>query len=308
MAAFQDAVAGAIGAVSAELSTYPLGVVKTRLQVQRRCSNGSRSACNGNTEAAGAPPSQDGETRAPYRSTADCLRRIVAEEGTLRLYSGWRTACLKAALTNFVFFYNLRVASLLVRSALLQGMLAGLVVQGLTLPVDLVVTRMQSMRGGSAGFLSHVLGIVREEGVFGLWAGLGPGAALVLNPGITNMLFERLGGSVAAASALRVFLSGAAAKAVASLITYPYMRAKVQMQVQGMLATGAPRKGMLQLLMAIVDESGLVGLFDGFLPQVSNAVLKDALLSLIRVKIAAAVVRTFALLDRRRPAGRRVIS
>merc|ERR1719277_243211 len=115
---------------------------------------------------------------------------------------------------------------------MLQGMLAGFVVQCITLPVDLIVTRMQSLRDGNSGFVSHVLHIVREEGILGLWAGLGPGAALVLNPGITQMILVRLGGSTAAATAMRAFWSGALAKAVASLLTYPYMRAKVQMQVQ----------------------------------------------------------------------------
>lgn len=322
MQAFQDATAGAVGAVCAELSTYPLGVAKTRLQAQRRTTqrDGSpRRSSVVSRSRAGTDASVSSQEslrprisgRLPYLSTVDCLRRICSEEGCSRLYAGLGAACLKAALTNFIFFYNLRVAGrvaggVLRKQPLLQGMAAGLAVQLVILPVDLVVTRMQSLRGGSVGFLAHVMGIVKEEGVAGLWAGLGPGALLTLNPGITQLILVRLGGSTKNVTASWAFMSGAAAKAVASLVTYPYMRAKVQMQIQGMLPPGTPRKSMMQIWSDILSESGVIGFFDGFVPQVSNAVLKDALLTMIRVKIARMVARAVALLLR--PHARRTLA
>ena len=121
----EDAVSGAVGSVVAITCTYPLDLAKTRLQAQRRRRDST-------------------EVTKPYTGAFDVLLRIVREEGPLQLYRGLLASCWKAAITNFVFFFALRVSKRRVRAAaLLQGILAGVVVQLTILPVDMVVTRWE---------------------------------------------------------------------------------------------------------------------------------------------------------------------
>jgi hypothetical protein len=224
----------------------------------------------------------------------------MKEEGVSALFTGWHLACVKAAMTNFIFFYNMRVLAPLLKShPLLQGMAAGVGVQLVTLPVDMLVTRVQTNRGHAGAWLV-LRGILVNEGVRSLWTGLGPGLLLVLNPGITQFVLARIvGKSEKRISALRAFCAGATAKAVASVCTYPSTRAKVQMQVQGMVPKDSSKSpNTLQVLRTIVGEGGFSALFDGLLPQLTNAVLKDAILTMVRVKIASFVAHLLKALRR----------
>lgn len=98
-------------------------------------------------------------------------------------------------------------------------------------------------------FCDAVLQIIREDGWTGLWRGLGPSLVLTVNPALTYGLFERvkvlwlhsrqhsparLASSPSAGpiclSTLEIFSLGVMSKIVATVITYPYIMAKVRMQ------------------------------------------------------------------------------
>lgn len=308
--AVQDAVAGSLGALTSSLCTYPLDVAKTRLQAQRRTlhKDGSNQLQKLNAlredessvtpQHYGEQPQQLVSDAINYLGPIDCLCRIVREEGPLQLLMGLRPTCVKAALTNFIYFYLLRaVAPVLRRAPLLQGTTAGVGVQLIVLPIDMIVTRQQSSRGNN-GWLSVLGSIVKQQGILGLWSGLGPGLFLTLNPGINQMILSWLkrGRETVDQSAVRAFWSGALAKAVAGFITYPYMRVKVQMQVQGMTSSGSAPSTSKQVLSLMVREGGVLSLFDGLVPQLTNGVLKEAILNMVRLKIAVFVARVFTLL------------
>lgn len=301
--AFQEAVSGAVGAVASTLCTYPLDVAKTRLQAQRRAvkRDGSPRRENSLKDESWETPRRSISGPLPYQGTTDCLQRIVKEEGMLELFAGLQSSCVKTALTNFVYFYLLRaVRPLLGRYPMLQGMGAGVGVQLIILPIDMVVTRLQSVRDASlkGNFFKMVSDIVQKQGFLGLWSGIGPGLCLTLNPGITQMVLMRLRSKTGKESAARAFWSAAVAKAVAGTTTYPYMRAKVQMQVQGMVAHDGARQSMAKILMSIVRESGAFALFDGLAPQLANGVLKEAILNMVRVQIFTFVKVLFDSLNR----------
>mmetsp|Transcript_34651 Transcript_34651/g.96739 ORF Transcript_34651/g.96739 Transcript_34651/m.96739 type:complete len:309 (-) Transcript_34651:181-1107(-) len=305
-AALQEAVAGSVGAVISQLSIYPLDVAKTRLQAQRRRTRGDGSPrTSPKSDAQRESLQRHLQTcmsgQIPYLSPLDCILRVISEEGPMKLFAGLQAACIKQAVTNFIFFYNLRaLAPRLRRWPLLQGMAAGLGVQLVVLPIDLIVTRLQSIRHRlSQDSLTVALEIIQKEGFFSLWSGLGPGLLLIFNPGITQLVLKWLGGDSKQASARRAFYSGALAKGVASALTYPYMRAKVQMQVQGTFLGCKKRANLFLILSDILEESGVAGMYDGFALQFTNAVLKDAILTLVRVKILSVVAAFFNLLRRR---------
>jgi adenine nucleotide transporter 17 len=185
------------------------------------------------------------------------------------------------------------------------------------LPSDLVVTRLMAS-GSSAGYFQTLKGVVESDGILALWDGLAPGLSLTLNPGITTLIRNVLGG--ASTSAARNFYVGLASKATASTLTYPWTICKVQMQIEGLRRQNsrgkdggsgvddsdvALKSSMQQVLARIVRENGFTGLYVGLLPQLSNAMLKEALLNMVRLEILKVVVYLSKYLWSSRKNGRR---
>ena len=102
--------------------------------------------------------------------------------------------------------------------------------------------------------------IVQEEGVAGLWLGIKPGLVLTVNPAITYGVFERIksvlllaqekAAAVAATSSNGKltpgmnFLVGALSKTLATVVTYPYIMAKVRIQARGTDMQMAQEEGL----------------------------------------------------------------
>jgi adenine nucleotide transporter 17 len=136
-----------------------------------------------------------------------------------------------------------RSTKLSTSSELLLGAAAGALAQIFTIPVSVIATRQQLWTPETAG-LAPSTGknsnppslwqtgqeIVRESGVTGLWTGLRPGLVLTVNPAITYGVFERM--KSAALSGKREgdrlgvaesFWIGVSSKAIATIVTYPYI-------------------------------------------------------------------------------------
>jgi len=153
--------------------------------------------------------------------------------------------------------------------------------------------------------------IVCEEGVTGLWLGIKPGLVLTVNPAITYGMFERiksillLAQEKAAAAAPSngkltpgmSFLIGALSKTLATVVTYPYIMAKVRIQARGTDAQMAKEEGLpapphhtyhhsanskhpgaLDLLKAVYKREGFAGWYQGMSAQIIKAVISQALL------------------------------
>ena len=133
--------------------------------------------------------------------------------------------------------------------------------------------------------------IVREEGLTGLWLGIKPGLVLTVNPAITYGVFERIKSFLLSAqeqSSVTVsssngkltpgtnFIVGALSKTLATVVTYPYIMAKVRIQARGTDAQMAKEKGLpapphhhhhtnskhpgaLELLTTVYGREGFVG-------------------------------------------------
>jgi len=100
--------------------------------------------------------------------------------------------------------------------------------------------------------------IVREEGVTGLWLGIKPGLVLTINPAITYGVFERIKSILVLAQEKAAaagpsngklppgmnFLVGALSKTLATVVTYPYIMAKVRIQARGSDAQMAKEEGL----------------------------------------------------------------
>ncbi|EFJ41445.1 hypothetical protein VOLCADRAFT_98630 [Volvox carteri f. nagariensis] len=243
-------------AMVAEAVTYPIDVVKTRLQLQ------------------------------PYGAVRIAME-LVRREGLRGLYAG-----LSPALIRHVFYTGTRItvyewlrsagtSSSCLASKLFMGLTAGAVGQAVAVPADLVKVRLQAEgRLVTAGKLAAprykgltdcFRQIVATDGLAGLWRGGGPAVqrAALVNLGelatydqakqailATNLT----GGDNLAAHTASSVCSGF----FASVVSVPADVVKTRMMTQD---SAAPRyRSSLDCLVKSVRAEGLMALYKGFLP------------------------------------------
>lgn len=119
-----------------------------------------------------------------------------------------------------------------------------------------------------------------------LWKGFVPSLLLCSNPSIQYTVFELIKTKILDARSdqrlnLReAFITGLVAKLVATIATYPLIRAKVMLMVTN-------QKSLLGSMVREYKSNGLPGLYKGCNLQLAHTILKSALLMMIREKIMA---------------------
>ncbi|CCG82322.1 putative Peroxisomal carrier protein [Taphrina deformans PYCC 5710] len=301
-----DALAGSLGAVFANAVVYPLDIIKTRIQVQKR-----KVSQDGTQD--GGTGTIDGEH---YTSALDALEKMVKQEGISGLYAGIAGGLFGTASQNFAYFYwytfvrdayTARVPIISTSMELVLGAVAGALSTIFTIPISVCTTRQQtaskSRRRNLWGTVQEVIG---EDGITGLWRGLRPSLVLCVNPAITYGLFQILKKRIVGEAKLtpgQAFVVGALSKTVATVVTYPYIMAKVRMQHKDEDPTVAHAQKSLSaigILTKIVQENGLLGLYKGMDTQISKAVLTQAILFYFRELFTKYTMVAFALLRQAR--------
>lgn len=171
-------IAGACAGVSSTICTYPLELVKTRLTIQRGVYNG----------------------------IIDAFVKILREEGPAELYRGLAPSLIGVipyAATNYFAYDTLRKAYKKVFKqerirnieTLLIGSLAGAISSSATFPLEVARKHMQvgALRNRQVykNVLHALARILEQEGVQGLYRGLGPSCMkLVPAAGISFMCYE----------------------------------------------------------------------------------------------------------------------
>lgn len=184
-----------------------------------------------------------------YTSAWDGIKQILDKEGLSGLYAGLGSSLIGTASTNFTYFYcyslvrnaynkryNPSGGTLSTAMELILGALAGAMTTLVTTPVSVVTTRQQTLPSNERqGVLSTCATIVQEEGIAGLWRGIRPSLILCVNPAITYGSFEKVKQFVTEVLKLPLtpgvnFVVGALSKTLATIVTYPYIMAKVRLQ------------------------------------------------------------------------------
>mmetsp|Transcript_81194 Transcript_81194/g.146553 ORF Transcript_81194/g.146553 Transcript_81194/m.146553 type:complete len:312 (+) Transcript_81194:79-1014(+) len=274
-----QATAGAGGGIFATVVLQPLEVVKTRISV-----------------------SQHGGA-----SIQETFREIIASEGFSALYSGLSAKCSETCLKNFVYFYVydaiMRVAKqhrkITTALNLALGYVAGVVTTSSTMPLEVLSTRLQAEKGGGDGMVSLARRIIATEGIGGLFKAYWWNMLLCINPAIQNTVFDKMKANIIKVKAggdvkLRVFLSpfeafllGALSKALATVITYPMVRAKTIMQA----GSSAGKQDGSDVELSPLQR--LSELYRGLASALVKGVLQAALLYMMKDQIARFVVVTF---------------
>ncbi|XP_052783692.1 kidney mitochondrial carrier protein 1-like [Mya arenaria] len=161
-------VYGGLASVTAECGTFPIDTTKTRLQIQGQRIDAKLS-------------------QVKYNGMIHALLRIFKEEGLTALYSGIAPALLRQAsygtvkigvyhYMNRMFAENEQEESLPVN--VFCGIVAGIVSSSFANPTDVLKVRMQarSSLSGKETMVRAFHDIFRQEGVRGLWRGVGPTA------------------------------------------------------------------------------------------------------------------------------------
>ncbi|RHY94226.1 hypothetical protein DYB37_010395 [Aphanomyces astaci] len=278
--ALVEASSGSLGALFACLVLFPLDVAKTKHQA-----------------------STDSTTKTKERSTMALLRSIWTEEGARGLFSGLGPKATHTVLSNFFYFYWyawLKAAyaksrgPLTTSATLAIGAAAGAINMTITLPLEVLTTRIQTTTSSSSSSAAELLGrMYREQGVLSLWKGYVPSLVLVSNPAIFYTIFDRLKLQLGRQlSAVEAFVLAAIAKAIATILTYPIIRAKVLMQASKTNNHDTASLSMFQVLQRTWNEDGgVAGLFQGCSAQLVNTVVKSALLLMTKDQIAQLTVR-----------------
>lgn len=231
---FANATSGGIAAAAAAGAVYPLDTLLVRFQAAFSKRHGRQPLS---------------------RIFADALRH---RDGFLGLYKGVCFKMLEALIRNFVYFYwyslfkrawQRRFGSLSTTSNLFVATAAAAMNQFATVPLEVISTNIQI----TSMSLNQVLKtIYDEEGIKGFYRGFGASLILCSNPAITSVTFDRLRLILQEPSKLseqqepltswQSFVLGAFAKALATSITYPYIRSKVFVQ-----ATASKRRKTRQV-------------------------------------------------------------
>ncbi|KAI7842493.1 hypothetical protein COHA_003847 [Chlorella ohadii] len=262
-----NAVAGGIaGAITATV-VCPLDVLKTRLQVQGKAGAAMYRGVGGEylIKALHPPPN-------PIPAAAAC--QLGAASGAARLAAASQysyEAVAQALLPNWAVYFTAyerlkqaigaRVApqwssSAAVHMAAAAG--AGAATMLITNPLWVIKTRLQTqnmgIRMGASGnpalyrgTIDALVRIAREEGVVGLYSGLGPSLLGVMHVVIQFPLYESLKARFAARHAdggpnseklnlYELILASATSKMIASTATYPHEVVRSRMHIAG---TGA---------------------------------------------------------------------
>lgn len=276
--ALSDAIAGTVAALLSLWCFYPIDVYKTLVQ--------SNTAVSTTTKM-------------------DALWAGVH----------WKSA--HAAASNFVYFYlyswiqrvylkrnHQQPPSILMR--LLMAAVAALGNTFVTLPFDVISTReqqqQQNVHNHSTTEHQPPRSLASKEAqqqqrqqiiqqyvtnLSGYWKGLIPSLLLCANPSIHYTVFDTLRYRILFRNNmqhrqlhwLEAFYMGAIAKLVATLATYPLIRAKM------LLMTQSAQQGLWNTLQQEYNERGSSGLYQGCRLQLIHTLLKSALLMMIRERL-----------------------
>lgn len=281
------ATAGATGALTAMTVFFPLDTIRSRLQVE------------------------DGRKA---KNTLALMQELIKEEGVESLYRGLGPVLTSICTSNFVYFYTFHGLRAVftkdnkhtVSRDLALASLAGVINVLSTTPLWVVNSRMK-MQGAKLteadkekmrryphykGTIDGLIKIAQTEGVPALWSGTLPSLALVSNPSIQFMVYEFLKRHAQAnlatkeLSGITIFLVGAMAKSVATIMTYPLQI------LQSKLRYGSDelrKKSLPEMIKHIIQQQGIQGLYKGLEAKLMQTVMTAALMFLCYEKIVAFV-------------------
>ena len=252
---------------------------------------------------------------------------IVHNNGVAELYRGLYSRALHCLFSDLVYYYtyaslmNRKLSSLKsidgggrgtgsivnVSQSIQLGILAGIVTNVFTIPVDTVSMNLQiSESEKRMGIWELAWKIYKEYGILRFWKGLLPACMLTINPAMNIALFERMKAwyvfkkrdikyqsSAAQLSAFEAFILGTVSKGAATVVTYPMIRLKTlllkvseEYEEEDSLSTnGETRKGpvsAVDVIRLVLKNEGVAGFYRGMYVQLLRSASGSGLMFMVR--------------------------
>jgi len=237
--------------------------------------------------------------------TWEGIKALVKEEGVPGLYRGLGPVLISLAVSNFVYFYANNLLKVLVRKAtkkqvtviqnLFIASIAGVINVLLTCPLWVANTRLklQFKHTGKKedgkepykGLYDCLVRVSKEEGVLTLWSSTVASLILVTNPTINFVVYDKVRQMMVTAAKAKnmgltsaeIFLNGAIAKAIATIVTYPIQIAQTRLRAHGGKDEGRDKyKNTLDVLIKLYRSDGFLGWFAGMDVKLVQTVLTAA--------------------------------
>lgn len=250
----------------------------------------------------------------------DVVREIYRLGGLRGFYDGVGVSAGENALEKFLYFYvYTAIRNFLQRLRggpstlvdLAAGSLSELAHLPVTVPLDtLLIKVVNSPTSSVAALVRDML----KGGLAELYAGAVPSAILCIKPAVQFAFFEAIkarvlqrasvklpkgGPSPAALTMGQAFVAGAIARALATLIVFPYMRAKFALKAGLGAESGAARQsnpfvGLHWALWWVAQQQGIQGLYMGLPQELTRATMSAALLMAVRERLTLTISRAMA--------------
>ena len=186
-----------------------------------------------------------------------------------------------------------------------------------TLPIDCLTTAIQTDDKNRGAFV--LLGsMLSERGVGGFYKGIEAYTVLCLKPAIQYTVYEQVKKFVLAArrvknlaahrqrgagggdadsnnsessstslGAAEAFFLGMFARVIATMLTYPYLRAKVMLQ--STYGNAKIKPTIPQMILEQLSNGGVAGLYQGIGPELTRGVFSAALMMMVKERIGVLV-------------------
>ena len=284
---FSVALAGSVSAAVSTVSVYPLDTIKTYL--------------NRGTDAGGNP----------VKSAEDVFRRLLSTKGGesssafKALYAGIESKIFMSMTQKFLYFYVYNYFLRLVKRSrgtvsvfmnLLVGYVSAIVAVGILTPFEIAQTRQQLNPAEKRPISKILSDIYEKEGLPGLYKGFETNIILCVNPAIDYSVFDQvrkarlLRTGKKSLSDLEAFWLGAFSKAIATVLTFPHVRAKVLQQA------GVPRFQNMSssgVLVSLLVSDGFGSWFAGMKTQLVKNVIASAILMSVKERVERSVINVF---------------
>ncbi|GAM24397.1 hypothetical protein SAMD00019534_075720 [Acytostelium subglobosum LB1] len=261
-----EIASGTLAGMLSSFTFYPLECIEAKLQVM-------------------AGKKKPGMPRSPL----DIVRTIVRQEGIAGLYQGVTPTVLGNAVNWGVYFSIYRYSNHWLRTSgmvevpwmqhSLSAISAGVVTTAIVNPFWVLKIRLATSNRYK-GMFDCFQSILKNEGIGGFWKGVGPsffGVSEGLVQFVTyEQLLNRFRNGNEPIPAITYLMTGATARLVAGLVTYPYQLLRSSMQSEGSKYTSIG-----DATRSIYKSEGLAGFYRGLVPNLTRSVPPAAMMMYI---------------------------
>jgi len=299
-------------------------------QQQQQQQTSTSSENNDSEEPTTSDASNGTEKQNPVKKSMtmiDYARNLYAQNGIVPFYAGIETSAFQSAvekalyyfaytaMKNFYTFFAGSKKHMGTTVNLILGCLAEWAHLPITLPLDCWTTQIQTGDNGDKKPLAILVSMLSEgDGIRGMYKGIQAYYVLCLKPAIQNTVFEQIrhvllvrkrllnrsskqqGSSSSmnedTLTATEAFLLGMVARTIATVVVFPYLRAKVMLQSQKRATTGSGKTdndeqpNIPAMILKMYSNGGLGECFQGIGPELTRGVFSAALMLMCKEKIS----------------------